>query len=141
MANAATNMALANTRWTKDQNSGPLVNPGVPAGQCHDVGLGEHRHLGKLEAGQRLGRIELRLGAMALYSPLGPFSQFVFQQPTQKATRRPTLLVRALGKLRPQSANRGQAKFVEHQSVAGWLERLRTHASTSSCALACVLGS
>ena len=92
---------LADTGRTKDQDRRAFLQPGVATGQRHDVGFGEHRYLGELEGGQRLGRIEFRLGAMAFGAPLGAFSQFMFKQPTQIAARRPALLVGALGELRP----------------------------------------
>ena len=57
MADAATDVALASAGRTEDQNRGAAVEPGVATGQGHDVGLGEHGHLGELEAGERLGTI------------------------------------------------------------------------------------
>jgi hypothetical protein len=140
MANAATDVALAHTGRAEDQDRRPFLQPGVAARERHDVGLREHRYLGELEAGQRLGRIELRLGAMAFDTPLGAFGQFVFEQCTQEAARRPALLVGALGKLRPQSADCRQAQLAQHQRDASRLAGRGVHA-TSSGSSSCSLGS
>ena len=93
MADAACHMTFAHARRTEDQAGGTLVDPGVAAGQRHDMRLGQHRHLGKVEAGQCLGHVELRVGAVALDAPLGPLGDFVLQQATQEPGRRPALLV------------------------------------------------
>jgi len=79
MADAATDVALASATRTEDQNRGAAVEPGVATGQGHDVGLGEHRHLGELEAGERLGRIELRLDAVPFDAPLGSLGDLVLE--------------------------------------------------------------
>jgi len=101
VADAASQMALAHPGGAEDQTGGALVDPGVAAGQRHHVGLGQHRDLGELEAGQRLGCAELRLVAVTLDAPGGTLGDFVFEQGAQEAARRPAFLVRALGELRP----------------------------------------
>jgi hypothetical protein len=111
---------------SEDQDRGALVEPGIAAGQRHDVRLGQHRHLGEVEAGQRLGHVEQRLGAMAFDAPLGPLGEFMLEQPTQEARRRPALLVRAVSELRPQPADGGQAQLGEHQRIAS-----RVHATAA----------
>ena len=58
---------------------------------------------------------------MALGAPLGAFSQFMFQQSTQIAARRPALLVRALGELGLEPADRRQAQFAQQQRIASGL--------------------
>jgi len=80
MADAATDVALASATRTEDQNRGAAVEPGVATGQGHDVGLGEHGHLGDLvleEAAQEarsrqavfdgaaVAKLELREAVMA----------------------------------------------------------------------------
>jgi len=49
------------------------------------VGLGQHRYRREVEGRQRLGRIELRLGAMALDAALATFIHLVFEQRGHKA--------------------------------------------------------
>jgi hypothetical protein len=141
LADAATDMALAHARRAEDQDRGALVEPGAATGQRHDVRLGQHRHLGEVEARQRLGCIELRLGPMALGAALGALGHLVFQQAPQEATRWPTVLVRALCQFRPQPSDRGQAQLGEHQRVAPGVNGGGGHAATSSSSSSCLLGS
>src|SRR5450830_1070408 len=107
MTNGARNMTFSNAWWPKDQYRGPLVDPGASTSQRHNVGLGEHGYLGKLEACQRLGHIQLGLPSVTLESALGPLGQFVLQQAAQETPSRPPLFVRTLSKLLPQPAHRG----------------------------------
>jgi len=102
------------------------------------VRLREHRHLGELEAGKSLRRIELRLDPVALDPPLGTFGHFVFQETAQEARCRPALLVRALGELGPKATDRRQAQLAQHQRVAPGVPRWSVHAGIAS---ACSLGS
>jgi len=141
MADAATDVALASAGRTEDQNRGAAVEPGVATGQGHDVGLGEHGHLGELEAGERLGRIELRLDAVPFDAPLGSLSHLVLEEAAQEARSRPAFLVGALGELGPEPADRRHAQLAQHQGVATRIDGARrVHAVTSNSS-SCSLGS
>ena len=141
VADPATHMALAHTRRAEDQDRGALVEPGIAAGQRHDVRLRQHRHLGEVEAGECFGHVELGLGTVTLDAPLGPLGEFMFEQTTQETGCRPALLVRAFGELRPQPAHGGQAQFGQHQRIARRVLRRRGHAVASANSAACWLGS
>src|ERR1700687_673090 len=102
-------MTFADAWRTEDQNRGSLLQPGITGGQCADMGLGQHGYRGEVEARQRLGRIELRLGTMALDAALAAFGHLMFEQRGQKPAGLPAFFVGALSELGPQSSDGGQS--------------------------------
>ncbi len=77
VADGRPKMSFPATGRAEDQYGGPFVQPRIAASQCHDVCFGDHRHRAEVKGGERLGRIQMRLGAMTLDAPFGPLGQFV----------------------------------------------------------------
>jgi hypothetical protein len=62
-------VALAGTGRTEQEQVGCLVEPGVAGGQCHDMGLAQHRHNREIEIVEGFAGKQTCLGKIAFGPP------------------------------------------------------------------------
>jgi hypothetical protein len=117
----------------EQQQIGRLVEPGVAGSERHHARLAEHRDGGEVEVVERLARRQASLDEISFDAPAAALGELKFGEHGQEPRRRPALAVGALGEVRPEPGDGGQAQIVQQQRQAGGVHLDRAHGCSHSC--------
>jgi hypothetical protein len=90
-----------------------LIEPGITGGERHDARLAKQRRGGEVEIAECLARWQPCLRKVPLDASAAALGNLQLSEYGAQSCRRPTLLVRGFGELRPEPRASGQTQLLQ----------------------------